>query len=107
MRSIEAARPRVATAVVRAALALVLIAVGTLWPGRAYAGLPPITSYITRAGDQVVVVPNGTYAGGSVVAGHSATSGPYKGWLVLVSQSPQGAVIDLSQGQLTLEAGTS
>ena len=36
-------------------------------------------------GDQVVVVPNGTYRGGEVNAAHPATSGPLKGWLVLVA----------------------
>ena len=48
-------------------------------PGRAYATTPSITDYITSGGDQVVTVPNGTYTGGSVVAPHPATSGPYKG----------------------------
>ena len=68
---------------------------------------PSITDYIRRAGDQVVTVPNGTYTGGSVSASHPATTGPYKGWLVLVAQSPRGVVVDVSSNPLVLEADTN
>src|SRR4051794_35813121 len=66
-----------------------------------------ITDYIKMPGDQVVTVPNGTYAGGTVNASHAATSGPYKGWLVLVAQSPRGVVVDLANNPLVLDAGTN
>src|SRR5437762_246831 len=66
-----------------------------------------ITKYISLAGDQAVVVPNGTYAPGTVTTAHPETSGPYKGWLVLVAESPGDVVVDLSKDHLTLEAGTS
>jgi hypothetical protein len=58
-------------------------------------------------GDQVVVVPNGTYRGGEANTAHPATSGPYKGWLVLVAQSPRGAVIDMRDAPLTLGSNAS
>src|SRR5690348_738568 len=53
--------------------------------GRAFAAEPSITDVISLPGDQVVTVPNGTYSGGTVVAPHPTTSGPYGGWLVLVA----------------------
>ncbi len=63
--------------------------------------------YVSMRGDQVVVVPNGVYRGADVNAGHPRTNGPLKGWLVLVAQSPQGAVVDLRSQPLNLGAGTS
>lgn len=38
-----------------------------------------ITNWIKLRGDQVVVVPNGTYTAGPVLAPHPATTGPLKG----------------------------
>ena len=64
-----------------------------------------IVDYVKMAGDQVVVVPNGTYVGGDVTAAHAATSGPLKGWLVLVAQTPGGAVVDLSYPGKALSNG--
>jgi hypothetical protein len=66
-----------------------------------------LADYVRLAGDQVVVVPNGTYRGESVTAAHPATSGPLKGWLVLVAESKHGAVVDLTGSALRLESGTS
>jgi hypothetical protein len=70
---------------------------------------PPtdIREFIGLAGDQAVVVPAGTYSAGSVTAPHPRTSGRLGGWLVLVSETPGGAVVDLSGGDLVLEARTS
>src|SRR5581483_2954235 len=45
-----------------------------------------IGQYIALQGDQAVTVPNGTYTAGDVAAPHPETSGPYKGWLVLVAE---------------------
>jgi hypothetical protein len=66
-----------------------------------------IRSYIKQPGDRVVIVPNGTYTGGTVSAPHVATAGAYKGWLVLKAQSPQGVVVDLSRAPLILDSSTS
>jgi hypothetical protein len=66
-----------------------------------------IVDFIAMHGDQVVVVPNGTYRSGDVDVAHPATSGPYKGWLVLVAQSPHGAVIDMRDAPLHLGANAS
>jgi hypothetical protein len=66
-----------------------------------------IGDYVSMRGDQVVVVPNGVYRGADVNAGHRATSGPLKGWLVLVAQSPGGAVVDMRSTPLQLGSGTS
>ena len=66
-----------------------------------------IRSYLRLRGDQVVVVPDGTYTGGNVTAPHPATGGPLKGWLVLVAQHPHGVVVDLSSGMLNLYPTTS
>jgi hypothetical protein len=73
----------------------------------AAATVPSITDYISRAGDQVVTVPDGTYSGGTVATAHPSTSGPYKGWLVLVAESPPGVVVDMSQKPLVLDLGSS
>jgi hypothetical protein len=66
-----------------------------------------LRDYLQLPGDQLVVVPNGEYTAGSVVAGHPATSGVYGGWLVLVAETPGGVVVDLSAAELVLQAGTS
>jgi hypothetical protein len=66
-----------------------------------------IGDYVSMRGDQVVVVPNGVYRGADVDAGHPRTNGPLKGWLVLVAQSPRGAVVDMGSAPLNLGAGTS
>ncbi len=66
-----------------------------------------LRDYLTLAGDQMVVVPNGTYTAGAVTAGHPATTGAYGGWLVLVAETPGQVVVDLSGAELTLQAGTS
>src|SRR5689334_1795445 len=64
-----------------------------------------ISDYIKLGGNQVVIVPNGTYhASGTVSAPHAAsTSGPLNGWLVLKAQSVGGVVVDLSHAPLTLD----
>jgi hypothetical protein len=69
--------------------------------------LGSLAEYVGMRGDQVVVVPNGTYRGGEANTAHPATSGPYKGWLVLVAQSPRGAVIDMRDAPLTLGSNAS
>ncbi len=66
-----------------------------------------LADFINLPGDQAVVVPNGVYRARDVDAPHPATTGRFKGWLVLVAQSQGGAVVDLSQAPLTLGAGTS
>ena len=66
-----------------------------------------ITKLLTLPGDQVVTVADGTYSAGAVAAAHPETSGPYKGWLVLVAQSRHHVVVDMSAGPLTLDVGSS
>jgi hypothetical protein len=66
-----------------------------------------ITDYVQLAGDQVVVVPDGNYFGGTVQGSHPATSGPFGGWLVLVAEHQHGVVVDMSSADLVLAAGTS
>lgn len=66
-----------------------------------------LLSYLRMPGDQVVVVPNGTYAGGAVIAEHPPTDGELGGWLVLVAESRGGVVVDLSARDLRLREGTS
>jgi hypothetical protein len=66
-----------------------------------------ITKYVRLPGNQVVVVPNGTYSAGSVEAPHPAAAGALGGWLVLKAQSKHGVVVDLSRGPLTLGSSTS
>jgi hypothetical protein len=65
--------------------------------------LPPPTQlsssigdYMKLGGDQVVVVPDGTYRGGLVHAPHPVTDGPYGGWLVLVAEHQGQSVIDMT-----------
>ena len=78
------------------------------WLLRAGAGaVPTITDYISKSGDQVVTVPNGIYTGGTVTAAHPETAGPYKGWLVLVAQSPRGVVVDMTKDPLIIDNGSS
>src|SRR3954466_3258683 len=82
-----------------------------LWGSRpAHAATTPtsLTEFVGLPGDQVVVVPNGTYKGGGTVnAPHPATDGPYKGWLVLVAQSKGGVTIDMTTSNLTLGPTTN
>jgi hypothetical protein len=66
-----------------------------------------LRSYTKLAGDQVVVLPNGTYTAGTVSAPHAATTGVDKGWLVLKANTPGGVVVDLSKAPLTLDSTTS
>jgi hypothetical protein len=66
-----------------------------------------LTDFLALRGDQAVVVPNGTYRGGFSDVGRAATSGPYKGWLVLVAESPGGAVVDLAGTPLELGPNSS
>jgi hypothetical protein len=100
---------RTRTLLVRVAMlwALAMAIAPLISSGRADASGSSITEYITRPGDQVVTVPDGTYSGGTVSAPHPATGGPYQGWLVLVAQSPHGVVVDMSQSPLVLDVGTS
>src|SRR5437764_7398663 len=71
-------------------------AVGTPLPAPTNLGSSKITDYIKLGGDKVVVVPDGVYHGGTVLAPHGATSGPYGGWLVLVAQHRGQVVVDMS-----------
>jgi hypothetical protein len=113
-------RTRTASAVVSVVAVVLLAGVtsacsGASHPSAEARALPPprdlgtrdITKYISLPGNEVVTVPDGTYTGGSVIAPHTGTGGPYHGWLVLVAQSRGGVVVDLSTTHLTLEAGTS
>src|SRR5436190_2575232 len=94
-------------------VALLLGVLGALLPSAlrptaAFGASGSITSFISRPGDQVITVPNGTYTGGGTVnAPHPATAGRYKGWLVLVAQSKGGVTVDLSTSNLTLGPSTS
>jgi hypothetical protein len=76
-------------------------------PASAQTGSQNIADYIRRPGDQVVVVPDGTYRASAVRAPHPATDGPYNGWLVLRAESQHGVVVDLEDAELKLEEGTS
>jgi len=66
-----------------------------------------LRDYLTLPGDRLVVVPDGTYTAGSVIAPHAATTGECDGWLVLVAETPGGVVVDLAGADLTLGSGTS
>src|SRR5436190_12248317 len=94
-----------------AAMVCAALLLGSVWvaPSRAHAGTPSsVTDLASLPGDQVVVVPNGTYKGGGTVnAPHPATSGPYKGWLVLVAETKGGVTVDMSTSNLTLGPTTS
>jgi hypothetical protein len=67
---------------------------------------PPIrlADLLRADGDQIVVVPDGTYEGVRVRAPHPETTGPLGGWLVLQAENPGGAVIT---GDLHLDEPTS
>jgi hypothetical protein len=58
-----------------------------------------IVPYLSMAGDQTIIVPNGTYTGGSVSSSstpgivHAATNGANKGFLVLVAETQGGVTI--------------
>lgn len=70
--------------------------------------LSSLAAYAQLPGNQVVVVPNGTYAGGgAVTTAHTNTSGVCKGWLVLKAAERGRAVIDLSRGGFTLNQPAS
>jgi hypothetical protein len=64
--------------------------------------MPSILSYLDLPGDQVVTVPSGTYTAGEISKTRSATSGPYKGWLVLKAESPGSVVLDLAPPDASL-----
>jgi hypothetical protein len=66
-----------------------------------------IVDYLKLSGDRVVVVPDGVYTAGSVVASHPATGGPFGGWLVLQAETPGGVVVDMAKADLELLAGSS
>ncbi|MCU1429542.1 MAG: Esterase [Actinomycetia bacterium] len=66
-----------------------------------------LSTYIALHGDQTVTVANGTYHAGTVSAPHPATSGAYRGWLVLRAESEHGVVVDLAGAALTLDSSTS
>jgi hypothetical protein len=66
-----------------------------------------LTDLLSLPGDQVVVVRNGTYRGGFSDAGRPATSGPYRGWLVLMAESQGGVTVDLADGPLELGPNAS
>jgi hypothetical protein len=66
-----------------------------------------LTRYLTLVGDQVVTLRDGTYTAGTVTAAHPETSGPYKGWLVLVAQTPHKVIVDMTSAPLTLNVGSS
>jgi hypothetical protein len=85
-------------------------------PTRPPSQLPPpvigprtsnIGDFLSMRGDQVVVVPNGVYRGADTDVARPATAGPYKGWLILVAQSPYGAVVDLSTARMWLGPNAS
>jgi hypothetical protein len=63
-----------------------------------------LASYLTMPGDQVVTVPDGTYAGATVAATHDETDGQYGGWLILQAESQHGVTV---AGDLYLGPGTS
>ncbi|MCU1426778.1 MAG: hypothetical protein JWL83_778, partial [Actinomycetia bacterium] len=66
-----------------------------------------LADFVNMPGDEVVKVPNGYYHGGEIDTAHPATTGPYKGWLVLVAQSQGNVIVDLSTAPLTLGPNTS
>lgn len=68
-------------------------------PPGGYLG-PDLRTYMAQPGDQVYVIPNGTYTAGQLSSAHqhAGTGGPYKGWLILQAQTPGGVTVDLSGG---------
>ena len=105
--SLTARAPRRIAPVILILAILAALAPMAIRPGRARAATGSIASYINQPGDQVVTVPNGTYTGGQISAPHPATTGPYKGWLVLVAQSFHGVVVDMTSTPLVLDPTTS
>jgi hypothetical protein len=107
------ARPRpcsfaiVAPMLVVSALVLVLAPVLAAAPAYAVQSTGNIADYLRRPGDQVVVVPDGTYHAAKVHAPHDRTNGRYRGWLVLQAQRRNGVVVDLEGSELRLDAATS
>lgn len=87
---------------------------GAAAAGPALAGAPTTAQVAERRvgldellrleGDQVVIVPDGTYQGVQVRAERPETDGPLGGWLVLQAENRNGAVIT---GDLRLESPTS
>jgi hypothetical protein len=63
------------------------------------------TSMVDRPGDQVIVVPNGTYTAGAIATNRANTTGKYKGWLVLVAQTPGQVIVDQSPPGTALAGG--
>jgi hypothetical protein len=61
--------------------------------------MPSILSYLSMAGDQTVIVENGTYTGGTLSSSstpgivHPATNGANKGFLVLVAETQGGVTV--------------
>jgi hypothetical protein len=61
--------------------------------------------YTQLQGDQVVIVPNGTYQGTDTVqinTAHPATAGPYEGWLILKAETQGEVIVDLTPPASTL-----
>jgi hypothetical protein len=75
--------------------------------GKPFTPTTDITDYLSLPGDQVVVVPDGTYTAGEVRARREETDGEYGGWLVLVAESKHGVVVDMNEGGLTFAPQTS
>lgn len=68
-----------------------------------------IGDWMVQAGDQELVLPDGTYDAGHLNLSncvHAATNGTYGGWLIIRATTKHGAIIDLSSLRFHLE-GTS
>jgi hypothetical protein len=67
-----------------------------------------IRPYLEQPGNQIIIVPNGTYTAGELTGGHHPeTSGPLKGWLVVEAETPHRVVVDLTKAPLTLDRSAS
>src|SRR5262245_24895291 len=66
-----------------------------------------LAQYLDRRGDQVVVIPDGTYRGAATNTARPATSGKYKGWLVLKAEHQNGVTVDLDHAELRLGPNAS
>jgi hypothetical protein len=55
-----------------------------------------ILPYLDMPGDQIVRLRPGTYTAGDFTKTRPATTGPLKGWLVLVAEEPGSVVLDLA-----------
>ena len=67
-----------------------------------------IADYVKQPGNQVIVVPNGTYRGSKgqeLVPPARDTSGADDGWLVLVAQTKGKVVVDLASAELDFGPG--